>query len=604
MDDYSYLFESEEELNYSEEDNVILLFQALNDEKFLEKIDKTTYSYYNFLLFILPFKNYITKVFKYNSLIYYNYIDLFQTQSNLIEFQINKRIDFLKQDNYKKIERLWDTIIPIIDMEESIENMFNDKELINDINLNENEYFHFLVNQIWLNSKNVDLTPFSQSYFIDINLLAKKILLYYYYQKYYICNLKNLLNNEKENNEFLKLLVKFRNIYISDKPTNIFFKKEVNLTESEKQEQDKYQKLYIQMNDKEQNMLKFINFLVENNYININIIQWFYVLFSKYIPEELNQHFLILLLKLDNGTLNFIFLVLQELDIDFFKLDIKDYEEFIKTVEANYDKIYNIQTSNYFEEIDFKQIINNMFFLTKLKDMSNNPELTYKFLSLDIEKLSLDQFFFICDNSPLTVSNESILYKQDNRSKKYNSLMKKHSLKKLINAYNSVTITQNLNKCFLLTNYNIILIYDFDTQFMLYENIKKIYEENPLNNQHGHKLRNQQFVPMMNLYLDIIYISYPSYKLKNTDQQILFFKSLPDINNNITENHFHVISFDLNILLYRLLEILGQYSITPLKDKNLKNTLENNNTQLQNLTEIFQSIYQKQNIQYGYSTIK
>lgn len=427
---YNFLFKNNS-LNYN--DN-IELYELLNkiskEEDILNDIKIKSDA---FLELILPYEELLEKIFKYDSLYIYNIIDYFKNNQDVIDKKKNYIKELLNENNLTLLNYF---------LEDSIDDSseYEKKNIYKDIILNKQFYFSVLFNNIWLN--NLKSFVISNN---NLTLMAKQILIVYYHNEFYS---KNKIDQTMFDNDtyldFLKLIVKYKHVYIDINNEDVILKK--------------IDKLYIS-EESGNNMLRiFFNFCLDNKYINKNLLSWFFVLFYKDIPKYLYNDFYYIIIGINHNVLGIISKILNYIGIDFYKYDKNKFDELVKNIVDNNDYLSKIYENLKFDNsIDLTDITNNIYLIKKMYEIQQD---IYIFLSdIELNKLNMNQYYIFILTSPLDNAWNTNIYITNN----YITFTPD-----LINIYNSVESRNFTGNCTFITNENIVRIKNIEKN--LYNN--------------------------------------------------------------------------------------------------------------------------------------
>lgn len=410
MEDYSYLFQSEK--IYSE--NILSFYNFFYKENPLEYINNSVLEKPFFLYLVYPSEKIIKELFYKNDLIRFRFIDFFTENLDLVEQREIKINNFLKNNDIEHIENIFSKIKTDID----IKYMNEIKYLIDDVVENKEIYLNWIINKTFQ-------IVFSE-HLIDIKSLSARLLILFYFNKFFIKERSYQLKiDDPDYIEFTRLLIKYKDLYnINLKYTNVKFKDDTVTTSN--------------IASKEYLLMCFFNSLKNPSLIDRKTITWFYIFFSNYIPIEIQNDILYIILGSDvkKNTIGLIMEILKAHDKDYSELNEEEKEDIIKNIKSD----YVFKQSEFPSNFNYSDYIDNVLLIKKLS--GNNQR--YEFLkNINYDDIEKNNLFFILYCDPLEETWNSIKNKILKIETKFNNL--NLSDEKLIKIYNSVTYT-DLNK--------------------------------------------------------------------------------------------------------------------------------------------------------------
>lgn len=406
---YDYLFQN----NILQ--NNIILYKIIQDDDFLDNILVKTD---NFLEFAISSNILLEKIFKRDPLFIYNIIDFFKNNEDIIERKRNYIKELLNENNMNLLNYFMENMININEEDSNKMNIY--KNII----LKKDYYFAMLFNQIWLNNyKNIEITN------ANLILMAKQILILYYYNEFYNKNnIDQIMFDEELYQDFLKLLVKYKGVYAEINNENIILK------------------TFDETPAINENKLKiFYKFCISNNFINKNLLSWFFVLFYNELPKYLYNDFYYIILGVNHNILGVISKILNYVGIDLYKYDKAKFNDLVAKIEDNHDylgKIYdNLKFDNKF---DYEDITNNIYLIQRFYEIYSD---IYTFLyDINLNKLETNQYYLFILTSPLDNSFDTSIYSIKN--------ILPYSID-LVKIYNSVECKNFVGNCIFLTEFGI-----------------------------------------------------------------------------------------------------------------------------------------------------
>lgn len=409
MADYSYLFDMER--IYSQ--NILSFYKLFNHENVIEALSPKVFENKLFLYLVYPDAKIVKELLSNDGLIRFRFIDFFSENISLIEERQRKIKEFLLNND---IEYL-DSVLKFISTDIDIDKLNCLKPAIDDIIANKNLYLQYILSQRY---------EFQNYIFISVENLSKRLLILYYFNFFFIKHRSTELNiKDPDYIEFTRLLIKHRDIYnINEDFTSIHFKKDVNYTHLE--------------DEKKYALLHFFNSLTINPVlISKNVITWFYIFFSNYIPKELQNDILYIIFGFKKNTIGFIIDILKSYNKDYYKFTEEEKNDIIESIKSDYIFKKNEDIKN---KPDIKNYINNLILLKNIERESE-----FKILSdINYTDIQKERFFFILNHDPLKESWASINNQIKSVESKFENM--NLSIDVLTKIYNSINFTDFSNK--------------------------------------------------------------------------------------------------------------------------------------------------------------
>lgn len=376
-------FFSEDNNIYS--NNIITLFKYFNeDEHFIKNNFNLLKNNNNFIEFILPNETYLKQAFEYDQLYIYKIIDFFNSRYNVYDLKKKNVYELLNNKNYSTIEYIWNSLKDF-----NIE--LTNENLINKIQNNADEYFFFLLNQLWL-KKNEQKVIDNE----NLQTLGEQILICYYYNMFYTKN-KDFLINKKTNYEnFLKIINVYNNNFKID-----YEDKNISFNPIPKNEK-------IICNSNLNKLKLFFYFALENKIINKNIIIWFFIFFKQHITKQLQNDYLSIIYNTNPNLIGFINNLFKTFKKEYYEYTEEEIEEIFESFK-NDEYIFKLEDDDvmFENDIDLFKITNNIFLL---KDLNKRNDEVYSFIKTDfLDTLKIENLFFIFLLSPLENSLDTIV---------------------------------------------------------------------------------------------------------------------------------------------------------------------------------------------------
>lgn len=403
MTDYSYLFDSEK--IYSQ--NILGFYNLFNNENVIECLNPRILENKFFLYLVYPDEKIVKELLLNDELIRFRFIDFFSENVSLIEERQRKIKEFLLTNDIDYL----DSVLKYVNTNIDIGKMNSLKYIIEDITSNKELYLQYILSQCF---------EFRNYIFISIENLSKRLIILYYFNFFFIKNRNTNLNiKDSDYIEFTRLLIKNREIYnINEDFTSIQFKKDTDFIHIE--------------DEKKYLLLQFFHSLTNPILITKNVIAWFYIFFSEYIPKELQNDILYIILGFKKNTLGFIIEILKSYNKDFYKFTEEEKTNVTESITNDYIFKKNENIAN---KPDIKKYINNLILLDNIK-----KEIEFNFLSnIKYSDIKKERFFFILSYNPLKESWSSISNQIKRTESKFENM--NITIDLLIKMYNSINFT-------------------------------------------------------------------------------------------------------------------------------------------------------------------
>lgn len=412
MTDYSYLFGSEKV--YSE--NLLSFYNLFNSNNVINLVSDNILENDFFLYLVYPSETIVRQLLLYDDLIRFNLIDLFLNNISLIEQREKKINDFLLNNDIDYL----DTILKKINTEIDINKMNSLKPIINDIKTNKDLYLHYIL------SNSISYPNTYEK--INLENLSIRLIIMFYFNHFFIQNRSyNLKIEDPDYTEFSRLLIKYSSLYnINIDYTDIIFRKD--------------ERSDILLPPNEYLLLYFINSLTNPTLITRNVISWFYIFFSSYIPDNLHNELLYIIFNMSvkKNTIGLITYILKSFNKEYNKFTEDEKNDVLKQIQNDY--IYK-EREVIANKINIEDYISNLILLNNL---SNNDE-KFEILKNNTEMINKNNLFFILNTDPLVETWSSIGNKIEKIDMKFQNI--NYSIVELITIYNSITCTDFSKNC-------------------------------------------------------------------------------------------------------------------------------------------------------------
>lgn len=419
--DFSYLFESEK--IYSE--NILSFYNLLTNKNIEELITPQITENDFFLYLIYPNYDIVKHLLKQDELIRFRFIDFFDNNINMIEQRDRKIQEFLIKNDIEHLNVIYNNIKTDLDNQK----LNQLKPLIEDIDTNKNMYLQYILSQLW------DYDVFN---IINIEYLTIRLIILYYFNKFMIMERSNDLNIESPDYiEFIQLLIKYKHLYnVNDDYTTITFRSGQNYEPNAFKDAEAKQHT---MDEKEKIILHFFYSLTNPELINQNVISWFYIFFSSFIPNAFHNDILYIILGFKKNTIGFVTQILKSFNKDYNEITEVDKENIIKIIKNDYIFKQNEIVEN---AKTIKDNINNIILINNYnKNFKNKFQLL---TNIDKNEITVERMFFIIDYDPLKESWQSIANKIKKTEMKFQNM--DIDIFKLLQIYNSVQLKDFIKK--------------------------------------------------------------------------------------------------------------------------------------------------------------
>lgn len=413
--DYSYLFDSEK--IYSE--NIISFYNLFSYNNIHDFINPSITENDFFLYLIYPNNKLVKELMQRDELIRFRFIDFFANNINMIEQRDRKIQEFLMKNDLNYL----DSVYTFLKKDLDVPKLNYLKPVIEDIATNKDIYLQYILSQIW----------YKNSYkIINIEHLTIRLMILYYFNIFMIKERTQELKIESPDYvEFVKLLVKYKSLYnVNQDYTSIIFKTidDQNISSSRNFENEQEV-----MDEKRKMILDFFDQLTNPILIDQKVISWFYIFFASYIPKELHNELLYIILGFKKNTIGFVTQIIKSYGKNYSEFTEEEKEDIVESIKNDYIFKQNEIIAN---EQDIKNYMNNIILLDKY----NNTEEKFKLLSgIDENKIKPEKLFFILSYDPLKESWQSIENKINKTEFKFQNL--DIEIKRLIQIFNSVQLT-------------------------------------------------------------------------------------------------------------------------------------------------------------------
>ncbi|QKE44593.1 hypothetical protein Yalta_146 [Yalta virus] len=426
--DYSYLFDSEK--IYSE--NIISFYNLFSKDNIYEFISPRITENNFFLYHVYPNHSVVKQLLERDELMRFRFIDFFENNVNMIEQRDRKIQEFLLKNDINYLNNIHRFLKKDID----VVKLNSLKPVIEDISSNKEIYLYYILSQTWSDD------PYKV---VNIEYLTIRLLILYYFNIFMIKDRSQKLNIDSPDYiDFLKLLVRYQSLFnINEDFTSIIFRS--NIEEQEDVfyfRENENMRNNEPLDDVKKMILRFFLNLTNPVLINKKVITWFYIFFSSYIPSELHNQLLYIILEFKKNTIGLITQIIKSYNKDYNSFTEEEKMDIAERIQSDYvfkqnEQIANIQ--------DIRNYMNNIFLLANYGNDSNFSLLT----DIDISSLIPERLFFILCYDPLKESWSGVEKKIQQVEYKFRDM--DIQIQRLIQIFNSLQMTNFNNK-----NINII----------------------------------------------------------------------------------------------------------------------------------------------------
>lgn len=523
------------------------LFEWLNSDNFLSHVDLNRVMASDTLIeFLFSYPSLIKKIIKHNSLYFFTFYDFIKNKddNNMLERDRQNVKTFYNTYNFEIIERLWETVKGNINIDALAR-----RELIEDIEIRKEHYYHFLLNQSWL-----ELPKFKY----DVPRLAKQLIISYYDNIYYQDNsdINNFKFDSAEYNEFVKTTINpnYFDVFNLNEHNMIRY---LNITVEELEEDE---------NTSNKEIIKsYFGFLISIREVNKNILAWFFFYFYHDIPQESVKDYLFIIFNWKKNISGYILRLLDYLDIEYFKIN-NTFDDLIKSIEKDHDYLFKINEDLRLDMNNFnsEDVINNLYVLKSISNIRNEDLFTQSESLNTIENIEPKMFFNLNFINPLDDSPASLQLDIDAVFKdfieKIDSLLEEidEDSDKKRDETGEPDLVRSKEPTVNKFRRGVLLLKKIYNSTIIMKDSSKIKKIFSMNN-------------------NILFIDYPDFR-----------------------DHY----YDIDTLTYHMIQLLIAFEIIPIKNETLKKNIENKiNISLQDLRNFYISLA-KDNIEIYNGYIK
>lgn len=535
------------------ESNFFKLFDEINSKTFLTKTGISNVMKSDVLKeFVLSYEDIIKEIIKYNSLYFFDFVDLITKQENKItEKQKNNIKTFYNEYDIDFLEDVWYFTKDNI----SDTSILRYEPIISDMEIKGEFYFHFILNRIWISKPRVKY---------DVGFLAKKLLLSFYRNKFHKDDdkIEGFKHDSPEYKESLKLML---NPNYQEVMT-VFDNHLLDLYSTPIYPLDSNDPDY-----KRNIIMNYFEFLIIAREVNKNIITWFFFIYYDLIPVEIIKDYFAAIFGWNKNLSGYIFKILRYLEIDYYKIS-EPLNDLIKNLENKHDYLFTLHDDLSLDNMNFEieDVINNLYILQKINNIFNSDISNFNIFASQIENIDFMYLFAFYFISPLKESVEAI----------------KIEMKQLYEHYNYIIMTIK----------DIIILEEKEDPTYVSQ------DEESLSEEERNKLDSNRTVKAF-IKVQQIYNSTHMMRNKGRRQKVISYNDKIELLDYID---FTINIFDKKTLAYHLVKLLRNFEIIPLKDETLKTNLEKKSrVSLKNLKEYYFSLDKdNKELYYGYSRIK
>lgn len=373
--------------------NIIDSVKFVNNIQNLNNVDKSILIQDSFLDLVIYHDSWLENLFKKDCLYVFKIIDFFYQNIQIFKNKTNLIKEYMRSKYFNLDNYFFNHFITDNDLNSINQEFIN---LINNIKIDKEKYIAYMIQKFWENN--------ISHIYEDINFIGMIMILKYFYTIYYSTDKINQIDFSDSYQNFIKFYVKYNHIILNITEDKIYFQNSPKIPPQE--------------NTKD-NILSFFHFCIENDYINMNILNWFFVIFGKELNTILYNDYFGIILNINNYDNGLVINVLKYIDMDYYNIDKQKLDNFLSSVKSSDDYYFKVKEDLHFENIDtIKSVINNIFLLKQIKD---NKEIDFNFIKKIKEQgITKDLFFIFPLINPLEESYfENIpIYKGFNNSLK------------------------------------------------------------------------------------------------------------------------------------------------------------------------------------------